>query len=154
MRSSLFIFTVATLLAAPAAAPAMPVVFTFESVVGGNGSTLAGVNPGDAVRIEIVADNGRGVVASTIWDSKAHRSTTITVGALTLVQSGSIHLDARTDDTGAVVAFELFTTDPTGLDGTGLALTLNGARNFMIRSEEVVDAEARTLPANWTVAPR
>lgn len=154
MRSFLFILPIAHALAGAGAAHAAQVAFVFSSVVGGNGANMMGVQAGQPIEIVVLADNGGAGFSDTSWTSAHHISTTVRIGSLSLTQAGAIEFSARTNGTGSVVAFDLFTTNPDGINGSGIALSLNGARNFMIRGEETVDAERLTVPANWDARPR
>jgi hypothetical protein len=138
-----------------ASASAAPVVFTFSSIVGGNGSSIEGQTPGETFEIFIVADNGASTVSSASWLPEHHVSTTIEIGgAVVMEQVGPVVFEASTDHTGAVTSISLFKSPDVywGSEATAAwAVTVNGARNIIIDGEDVVDAEHVTTAENWIV---
>lgn len=150
------LLTAAAFAFAAGAAAAEPTMFTFSSVVGGNGTTVEGTAVGQTFEIVVVADNGSSSVTSGSWDHEHHVLTTVKIGdAFVLEQSGAVVFEATTDDTGSVTSINLFTDPQDGvgpLSGGSFAITVNGARNIVIDGDQVVDAEDLTTAANWTAA--
>ncbi|MFO7855094.1 MAG: hypothetical protein R6V44_07740 [Paracoccaceae bacterium] len=141
---------------AAAPAPAAEVAFRFASVVGGNGTTIPGTSPGDAVEIVVIADNGGASLADATWLAEHHLRTEVSVGGdFSLIQSGSLEFAARTAADGTVAAIDLFKSPGLAVgsdgEGGGMALTVNGARNIVLDGVDALDAEALTTPENWTV---
>jgi hypothetical protein len=135
------------------------VVFRFSSTVGGNGTSIPNTAPGDSVEIAVIADNGLEGIAGRVWESRDHVKTEVLVGdGFDLIQSGPVQFHAETDSTGRVIAIDLFKSPGLALgsdgSGGGMALTVNGARNFVIDGVDVIDAEDLTTPENWTIEVR
>lgn len=160
MRHKLFAAAILTAaLASAGTAGAAEVVFRFASVVGGNGTSIAGTTQGAPLTITVIADNGTARLASNDWNPKHHMFTEVRVGdSWSLTQNGSLQFWASTDDAGRVTAIDILKSPGlavgSGGAGGGMALTVNGARNIVIDGHDALDAEALTEPENWTVELR
>lgn len=96
MRHRLVLLGLVTLLFAGGTAQAIPVVFTFQSLIGGYwGSSIPAVSVGDAVTVRVYADNGGSTLVNQEWLQPTVTSVTLVADDYAAIYSGPF-LDPET----------------------------------------------------------
>ena len=148
---------------AASAAGAVPVMVTYEDVVGvGAGTTMPNVTLGDAFRIELVLDNGWDSLANQVYGFADLLSVTITAGTAYSAAMDSFYrtnaFDLTTDASGALASLTLervvgFRTDTN--ENPIFWFYLNGRNNVLFAGDGYVHqigAEAPPDLSNTSIA--
>jgi hypothetical protein len=138
------------------AAQASLIEFDFASTCCGLGSTIPGTAPGMPFNISIFADNGGASTVSQTWLDAQYVSATASIGGSVytlILDQAHFSFNAATNAAGNVTAISLSDFNAGNTDNLGSSspgLVVNGARNIIFTGNFEADADATTVPSNWT----